>query len=313
MFDKITINLDRAYLPLNPTNIANYLTDVTEEYHKNNEQYYTIRGNLNGLRVAIRQNGVFITGSLAKYFYSNNMETLSRTDTKQAVTRLSDEIHTNLDNGKVTGIEFGKNFVLTSPVCMYLHRLLDYPRLLRVSHSSSTIYFKQKGKRQTKVLAFYDKIQEMKNKKIEIPFGLEEYNVLRYEMRLKRLPQFLGFREVTPVELYDKDIYHRLVTMYVSEYNKIKKMCLYSMDKEITTIADGFNLFVGNVINQVGKSHIDTFINDLRAKGVYRENPSYYSKLKRKLINTISIENGTADELVKELNNELINVKANPI
>ena len=31
MFDKITINLDRAYLPLNPTNIANYLTDVTEE------------------------------------------------------------------------------------------------------------------------------------------------------------------------------------------------------------------------------------------------------------------------------------------
>src|SRR5690625_7853433 len=66
-----------------------YLENVTA-HEKGNELYYS--GALNNLRVYVSERGVSIQGSLSKYHLSDNMQTLRRQDTEQAIQRLSDDL-----------------------------------------------------------------------------------------------------------------------------------------------------------------------------------------------------------------------------
>ena len=114
-------------------------------------------GSLEGLKVSIYTGGISIIGSLAKYFYPNNIYPLDRHTTAQAIEKLSDSLHICVDDAKVTGLEFGTQFVMAHPVENYLSKLGDMPKLLRYHFDVGTLYYKPKGKQQPKVFAFYDK------------------------------------------------------------------------------------------------------------------------------------------------------------
>ena len=61
-------------------------------------------GSLEGLKVSIYTGGISIIGSLAKYLYPNNIYPLDRHTTAQAIEKLSDSLHINLNDAKVTGV-----------------------------------------------------------------------------------------------------------------------------------------------------------------------------------------------------------------
>lgn len=313
MYDKINIWIDRFLLDLNPMEIADYLTDTKGHFSTNNPKGLVINGNLNGLRITLRNTGMHIVGSLAKYYFNgNNIETLRRTDTENAILNLCEDLHTSILGGKVLSLEFGANILTEEPVSRYLHRLVSYPRQIRVSHSPNTLYFEPRGKEKNKVLCFYDKIAEMKEKGVNIPFELDSYNVMRYELRLKRLPKILGVQDVTPESLYNPEVYNRLTRLYVESYKKIKKMTQDTNTNKIRTVLDGFYLYVGQLIKQQDKSDIEGFVNDLKAMEVYKDNPAYYSRLKRKLLSMICPEKNSSDELIKELDNSVNNIQLYP-
>ena len=147
-------------------------------------------GSLEGLKVSIYTGGISIIGSLAKYLYPNNIYPLDRHSTAQAIEKLSDSLHINLNDAKVTGLEFGTQFVMAHPVENYLSKLGDMPKLLRYHFDVGTLYYKPKGKQQLKVFVFYDKKADAVAKNMALPVGFDEANLLKYEMRLNgRLPQ----------------------------------------------------------------------------------------------------------------------------
>lgn len=72
----------------------------------------TTFGCLEGLKVSIFTGGVSIIGSLSKYLHSNNIYPLDRHSTAEAVEKLSDSLHWNMAGAKITGLEFGTQFVM---------------------------------------------------------------------------------------------------------------------------------------------------------------------------------------------------------
>lgn len=181
-------------------------------------------GSLEGLKVSIYTGGISIIGSLAKYLYPNNIYPLDRHSTAQAIEKLSDSLHINLNDAKVTGLEFGTQFVMAHPVENYLSKLGDMPKLLRYHFDVGTLYYKPKGKQQLKVFVFYDKKADAVAKNMALPVGFDEANLLKYEMRLNgRLPQQLGVSEVTASTLSENLFYQLLMKRYQDSYFSISK------------------------------------------------------------------------------------------
>ena len=64
-------------------------------------------------------------GSLSKYLYPNNIYPLDRHSTAEAVEKLSDSLHLNISDAKITGLEFGTQFVMKHKPEDYLRKLGD--------------------------------------------------------------------------------------------------------------------------------------------------------------------------------------------
>lgn len=270
-------------------------------------------GSLEGLKVSIYIGGISIIGSLAKYLYPNNIYPLDRHTTAQAIEKLSDSLHISVDDAKVTGLEFGTQFVMAHPVENYLSKLGDMPKLLRYHFDVGTLYYKPKGKQQPKVFAFYDKKADAVAKDMALPVGFDEANLLKYEMRINgRLPQQLGVPEVTAATLSEKPFYRLMVKRYQESYFAISKNNQIKTDvmDEIKTVSDAFDVFVARLISQSDQTQIAGFLEELKEAKVF-DDRNNYSRLKKKIQSIASKAGVTvSDELIKELDDEIKNVGA---
>ena len=270
-------------------------------------------GSLGGLKVSIYTGGISIIGSLAKYLYPNNIYPLDRGSTAQAIEKLSDSLHLPIEGARVTGLEFGRAFVMRHPVKSYLNRLGDMPNLLRYHFSADTLYYKPRGRQQAKVFAFYDKKADAAAKGMVLPVGFEEINLLKYEMRLNgRLPQQMGVPEVTATTLTDGDFYRLLMKRYQNSYFAISKLNQVNTNamNDIKTVTEAYDVLVSRLINQSDQTQITAFLEDLKAANVFKDRKNY-TRLKRK-IKEVAAMGGVveADELIKELDDEINNVGA---
>ena len=270
-------------------------------------------GSLEGLKVSIYTGGISIIGSLAKYLYPNNIYPLDRHTTAQAIEKLSDSLHINLNDAKVTGLEFGTQFVMAHPVENYLSKLGDMPKLLRYHFDVGTLYYKPKGKQQLKVFAFYDKKADAVAKNMALPVGFDEANLLKYEMRLnRRLPQQLGVSEVTASTLSENLFYQLLMKRYqdsnfsISKNNQIKTDVM----DEIKTVSDAFYVFVARLMTQSDPTQITDFLEELKDAKVF-DDRKCYSRLKKKIqdVSTKAVLK-ISNELIKELDDDIKNIGA---
>jgi hypothetical protein len=309
MYDKVKLWVARTGAT---PDVSNFLDKAKEQIdHETGE--VCIFGGFDGLKVSIYTGGISIIGSLAKYLHPNNIYTLDRHSTTQAVEKLSDGLHLPLDYAKVTGLEFGTQFVMKYPVERYISKLGDMPKLLRYHFDVGTLYYKPRGRQQPKILAFYDKAADAAAKTMELPNGFADSNLLRYEMRINgRLPQQLGVPEVTASTLSEERFYRKMMRLYQGNYFSISKnnqIKTNGMDS-IKTVSDAFDVLVAKLISQSEQTQIAGFMEELREAKVFDDRNCYY-RLKKK-INEIAAKAGTAvpDELIKELDDEIKNVGA---
>lgn len=273
-------------------------------------------GSLDGLKVSIYTGGISVIGSLPKFLYKSNVYPLDRHGTAQAVKKLSDSLHLPIADAKVTGLEFGQAFVMKHPIENYLSKLGDMPKLLRYYFGVGTLYYKPRGRQQSKVYAFYDKKADAAAKGMALPVGFEDANLLKYEMRLNgRLPQQMGVPEVTASTLSESGFYRLMVKRYQDSYFAISKVNQVKTDVmgEIKTVSDAFDVFVARLINQSDQSNqtqIAAFLEELKGARVFEDRKSY-TRLKKK-IQEVAAKAGVtvSDELIKELDDEIRNVGA---
>lgn len=270
-------------------------------------------GEIENLRASVRFNGVFITGSLPKYIYGDNIHVLDRRATTQAIEKISDNLHFDVSLAKVTGLEFGANFVLSKPVEEYLTRLGNMPRLERYGFNPSAIYYKGRGKKQQKVVAFYDKIAEAKEKNYEIPVGLDKENILRYELRLRNhLARQMQEQQVTASTLTNLNFYRGLLDRYQRYYFSIikRRKSKSNVMEKIKYVKDARDVLMSKLLNKAGEGVVEDFIRDLKEASVFKD-PKYYSRLKKELQGIATKSDFTEDDdLIKELDDEVKNCGA---
>jgi hypothetical protein len=211
--------------------ILGKLSNIGESYKENwgLSQF----GQLDNLNVSIAEKSVTIKGSLCKYYWGDNLQPLSLSDTNLAIEKLSDLLLLPLKDASISRLDLAANLVLNHPVAHYLPYLGNARHYIRLEQPNTLYYNRGKILHQ---LVFYDKVEEIKSKREKLSPALKQMNLLRYEMRYLRQIEKQLKASVTLGVLYKPAFYHDMVKRWHKSYLNIVK------EREINLGVRGLNL-----------------------------------------------------------------------
>jgi len=161
-----------------------------------------------------------VVGSLPKYLLGNNLEIFTRRSTEFAIEKLSDELHLPIKNATVTVLHIAANLIMTEPVKSYLMCLGEAKNYKKNIYESGLIYCNK-----LRAVEFYDKIEEMREKKVLIESNYMNKNILRYELKIqRRIGRQMKSHPVNASMLYDEYFFSQVNRKWEEEYFKIKKI-----------------------------------------------------------------------------------------
>ena len=221
MYDSIDLRLEKGAVPH-----VKFMKDTPKyldnETNRGKDDYGDFcYGTIGTLQVRIRDSSVIIKGrSICKYYLGDNLKTLSKSDTRKAIEKISKKLHLPFEKAIVTRIDFSTNMLMLQPVEVYLKYMGQSSHFKRLEQNEGLYYTKNNIQ-----LVFYDKILEFKSKnKLPIPNLYKDQNVLRFEMRyIKRINEQFDSK-VTGASLYNEKFYLNLVKRWRDEYFNIAKI-----------------------------------------------------------------------------------------
>ena len=224
-----------------------YLENVGEHYWGNE---LSITGNIGNLKVSINRNQVKIKdGSLCKWYFGNNFQTMTRRDTKEALEKLSDALHLPINKASITRLDIATNFIVKQPTEVYFNHLGTLAHTQRYKHNNGVYYHGR-----DKVICLYDKIEEAKAHSEPTPDLYKGKNVLRYEQRyLHRIANALQVEAVNGALLYDEAFYSGLLQRWKQTYLNIQKLNDITLNFEaMRSKKELYQMGVLSLVNMVG-------------------------------------------------------------
>ena len=271
----------------------------SEHYNVKNDSSY-VQGDLRNMRVTLNEASISVKGSLCKYFYGNNIDTLNLTNTREALNQISADLSIDIHKASVSRIDFSTNIVTDFTPTIYYPYLGQLSRFER-SEKPHSIYYNQEAKR----LLFYDKIEEAKKKGMTIPKQHIGDNLLRYELVLnKGISRYLKYNGLYVQDLGSEELFKKLLHLWYSYYQQIQKH-----SKTIKIMADNIKTpkdvetRIFNALVRRNPEEVQRFLLELKAKDVF-EHKEYYSRLNSKIRNiqkTQIVENDLIDELSSKI------------
>lgn len=183
-------------------------------------------GYTGGLRISVTENRVKIEGSLSKYYYGDNTQTLTLAHAKEAIKRLGRELNLPIDKADVIEVDIAENFEMKYSPDLYISKL----KSLGSAHPNKwhgTTYFPINGA----MVRLYDKEKESrqrgnrrsKRKRCPLPEG--EKKLLRYEMEFKKakIRQVFG-RQLKANDLYNRQVFWQFISEWFGTYEDIGKI-----------------------------------------------------------------------------------------
>ena len=231
------------------------------------------------------------------------------------MNKLGEALQINLEDARVSSLEFGANFLMKHKPSEYIARMGELPRRQRYTFNIDTLYYRHRGKEQPDTFCMYNKISDAKAKGMPIPAGFEDANILRVELRLNgSLAKQMGVPEVAASTLYDRAFYNKIRCRFINTYFSISKINKLNANfvKSITTPKDAVDGFLGLMLAKAGgMQEIDNYLEELKANQVFSDRINY-KRTKDALLKAASkAKLSSKDELVAELDDCFINLKAN--
>lgn len=305
MYDTIKLWLPvKSIVELDYLNRVPTLLNNVTQHTKEEAQYIT--GSFNGLNTTISNKGISFHGSIAKFYLKDNIQTLTRQDTQRAIEMISDTLILPVNEAIVSRADVSHNFLMDYEPEQYYPMLGESTRYKRLLQPKS-VYYSQ-GLR-TKL--FYNKVAEVKSKRVIIPEIWEGKNVLRYELRFtSRLPQQFNCYQVQAKNLYEEGFYINIIDRWLNEYEAINKLKEINLNFEkMNKPKDFFNQMALLMINEIGQNEALKLVDKLKANNCF-EHKEYYSRVKadiKRLCKTYEPEQ--ANCLITELNKKVRQVK----
>ncbi|PZP44684.1 MAG: hypothetical protein DI598_14200 [Pseudopedobacter saltans] len=215
------------------------------------------------MKFKVSENLLVLGGfSLNKWKFGNNMQTMRLIDIKHSLEEIGNIFRLPIDKAKVVSMEFGRCIIMDYKPKLYFEYLHSNSRYTRLEEPSSLYY-----KTCKKVLYFYDKTKEMKNrrKKMKIPLEYQDKNVIRYEIRyLKELAKQFNEAVITASKLWDEQFFKKLVYNWESEYLNIQKKPIVDFETINFTTKSGLRNFLGVIA--IDKLGANALVKDIRER-----------------------------------------------
>lgn len=306
MFDTVNLWIDRDNISSGkPFDILPCLSEVTE---KQNESGYSCTGKVLDYTVSVFDRGISLKGSLCKSFFCDNVHTLTRQATGQAIEKVGDFLHTDINDAKVTRLDISTVIPTKRPPSDYYAYLGQKPYFERLQATKDTLYYNDKKRCHCLQIAFYDKADEANAKGMQIPDAWKNSYLFRYELRyLKGLSKQLN-TNLTAAKLYDTEFYRSVIQRWYNEFKTIQKLKVHSfMTNDIKSRKGAKEAFFAYLLQEAGQAAIDEFLSDLKAQKTFNSR-SDYTKLKDDLNKMLVFKNGNKSDMIKELETTIFDI-----
>ena len=182
------------------------------------EVSYPYSGWLENFKVTMWPGNLILSGSLAKYRFGNNIETLSRRDAEQTIEEVGERLGQTVELAHVYRLDLAHTSEMKEPVETYWRDFVTPSRMRRVTFSRPGPGLRfENGQRS---IVFYDKAAETRKHgararerpeaKWETSF-LAGSNLLRFEVQWKRNLAAVFGHEIKAATLSDAAFYRRAV------------------------------------------------------------------------------------------------------
>lgn len=261
----------------------------------------SLSGSLKGLQFRVSSSGLKLKGgSIPKFHLGDNIGTLSRGDTQRCIEHISDLLRVDLSNAKLTRLDFATNILTKHPERLYYPYLGESQHYKRAEQPNGIYY-----NNHQKVLIFYSKVHEQKDKGNLIPAWARDLHLLRYEMRITQRVHKQMKEEVELHKIYEEDFYIKMVDRWYLEYTKIQKqnMILNELQptgstKELDAQALAF------MISTLGINQFYSMLDEWQeTKQITRKAKSDLRKRAKEVMSKSSL--GNENELIKELDQKI--------
>ena len=261
-----------------------------------------VNGNYGGYKVNINRYKIaFSKCSLCRFKFGNNLETLSRGDTRQIIEKMENDLHLPVGMANLTRIDLAKHITMKHNPEVYLPHLGESRYYKRLEQPNGLNY--QNTKR---TLTFYNKIIEQQDKNKPIPEFYDGRNLLRYELRfLKRLPEQFNMPKITLSLLADETFHQMLVKQWRDEYININKVSINT--ELLTPTGSSKNLLeqlAARSILKAGQDKILTLIKEWQETNEITKKQAF--DLRQSIQKTtVAPDRFSGNDLIKELDKKI--------
>lgn len=211
MYDTIKLRLDTT----NGERCMSKLTETTTVINPGTSEWLYSRGKLQNFKVRVSVSSIWITGSLARFHFGSNVETLPLEETARAIEHLSDELNQPMAHARVFRLDVPKTFAMARRPSEYWGYSLTPARMARHEYPGQSLTFANKQRS----LVFYDKLAEMRHRRTgsqdwvgngKLSRFAGQTNLLRYEVQFKRrLNLVFSEQEIRATRLSEPDFYEK--------------------------------------------------------------------------------------------------------
>jgi len=284
-----------------PFEVLPYLSEITE---RQSERGYSCSGRILDYTVNIFESGISLKGSLCKSFFGDNLQTLTRQATKQAIEKLNDYLHIDLSMGKVTRLDVSTVIPTKRQPTEYYNYLGNKPYFERLQSTKDTLYYNNHQRQ----VVFYDKTKEAKAKDVRIPDIWQNSNLFRYELRYSKSLNKQLKTTVTTSTLTDEAFYRGVIENWYNEFKTIQKLKKQNfMIDNIKTPKEAQEALFSFLLQEAGQNLVTDYLNELKANDTFSDR-KYYTRLKDTLNKMLVAKNGNKSDLMQELETAIFDI-----
>lgn len=230
-------------------------------------------GAVDGWNVVAHHSGYKLMGSLAKWYFGNNVQTLTLTQAIKAMESLGEALGVGrcIFKGKVNRYDFSSVIYTEQPAKHYFV-FLDNMRGFERSKkkSQTTLYYNRKGKKDDKAYKAYDKVLECNDNGYYIPIQFKGLNLFRWEVvyhstEINRVFNRDKGDVFTVAKMLTEETFNHCVEEWLASYESIMKLnnahnMVQTRDNENLTANDLIVRAFARVINQTGLEETLAFV-----------------------------------------------------
>lgn len=240
------------------------------------EEFFS--GNIKNFAIRINNNSLTINGSICKFYYGNNLRTLSYNDFVQAILGLDELFGVELERAVVRRVDLAENLLMKFKPESY-YPILIKGGFLKRREDDNGLYFRNKNR----TVLLYDKIVKERKGHVFMDANFVSKNVLRYEFRMNRNMEISKRLKVKKAKLLDIiNNYSLLVDYWRKSFDLIPKDIELNIPEDsFFHTTSGFRDFlaVHGMKSLGGFGRVINMIQEAKARNVFKY-PAQSSNLK---------------------------------